>query len=73
MEEPGTLTLPARHSAAELARAREIARELDLGELHVFWSRISPEPPAVPPLIKALAAVGSLLERLAGADRSRPG
>ncbi len=71
MDEPGTLTLPGRHSSAELALARDIARELDLGELHVFWSAVPAPAPAVPPLVRALAAVGSLLERLAGEPRPR--
>ena len=71
MEERGTLTLPGRHSAAELELARKIAGELELAELHVFWSKSSQAPPAVPPLIRALAAVGSLLERLAGSDQRR--
>jgi hypothetical protein len=67
------MTLPAEHSEADAALAERIGHELDLREIHVFWTLPATEPasgPAAggtsetPSLIAALAALGSLFERI---------
>ena len=59
----GTLTMPASHTPAEVDLARELARSLELSELHVFWSaRSRPQPPPfpLPGIARALSALGAI-------------
>jgi hypothetical protein len=64
------VTLPSDHAERDFDLAKAIARELELVELHVFWPPASPDPRVEPPraggLLRALAAVGRLFERLGG-------
>ncbi len=72
--EQGTLTMPSGHSQQELELARELAHTLDLRELHVFWSPPRAprrESPPLPTAIRALAALGSAIERLGRALEPR--
>ena len=70
------MTLPPEHSEADALLAERIGRELDLEEVHVFWTLPDGErsttgvPPvrdpddSPPSLIGALAALGALFERI---------
>ena len=68
--------MPAQHTLAEVQLARDLARELEAGELHVFWSAATVRPRAhaaqVPAVIRALAALGDVIGRLAGSVEPRP-
>ena len=62
------LTLPARHSRAELALARQVARNFQSEDLHVFWTA-SPLPPRnaqpeLPVLGMAIVAIGAFFDSL---------
>ena len=67
--------MPAGHTRQEVQMARELARELEVGELHVFWSagaEAAPAPSPLPVVFRALSALGGALGRLAGGEpRSR--
>ena len=67
------MTLPAAHSEADAALAERIGRELDLREIHVFWTLPVTEPAdetgserngEAPGLLAALAALGAALGRI---------
>ena len=68
--------MPAGHSPAEVQLARALARELEIGELHVFWSAATVRPRAhgaqIPAVIRALAALGDVIGRLAASVEPRP-
>jgi hypothetical protein len=72
------MTLPPEHSEADALLAERIGRELDLEEVHVFWTLPGEEgstaaaggPPdgepanGLPGLLGALVALGALFERI---------
>jgi hypothetical protein len=67
------MTLPAAHSEADAALAERIGQELDLREIHVFWTLPATEPAAdggsegndeAPGLLAALAALGAVVGRI---------
>jgi hypothetical protein len=67
------MTLPAEHSEADAALAERIGHELDLREIHVFWTLPATQPatgPApegndeAPGLLAALAALGAVFGRI---------
>ena len=66
------MTLPAAHSEADAALAERIGQELDLREIHVFWTLPVTEPAAAGPegsseapgLLAALVALGAAVGRI---------
>ena len=67
------MTLPAAHSEADAALAEWIGQELDLREIHVFWTLPATEPAVAtgpegndeaPGLLAALVALGAALGRI---------
>jgi len=69
------LTLPRRHTEAELQLARRVAQQLGSEDLHVFWSDGLPSPqvrpPASPTVAQGLAVVAAVIGVLASALGSR--